>query len=131
LYFGDESGMATVPNVQRACSPLAKPHCADASVPYKQANIIGALDYAANDLIYSLQEENVKRIDVVNFIDQLAVRHNDGKITFVVLDNASVHRHIDEEKIRAWMCDHQLILFPWPPYSPELNPIEILWKHAK
>ena len=41
------------------------------------------------------------------------------------------HHHIDAEKIRRWMLDHQLILFHLPPYSPELNPIEILWKQAK
>jgi hypothetical protein len=57
----------------------------------------------------------------------LGKRHHDGIAAFGELfqmlandgftDNASVHRHIDEEKIRAWMCDHQLILFPLPPYS--------------
>ena len=48
-----------------------------------------------------------------------------------MLDNASIHHYIDEEKIHTWLCDHQLILFYFPPYSPELNPIEIVWKQAK
>lgn len=123
--------MSTVPNVQRAWSPIGKPHCADATVARKRANILGALDYAANTLTYTLHEASIKRIDVVAFIDQLAHQYQDGKLTFVVLDNASIHRHIDAEKIRTWLCDRQLILFPLPPYSPELNPIEILWKQAK
>lgn len=123
--------MATIPNVQRAWSPLAKPHCANAAVARKRVNILGALDYAANDLIYDLNEKNVNRNDVIEFIDRLAIEYNDGKLTVVVLDNASIHCNIPEEKIRSWMCDYQLILLHLPPYSPELNPIEILWKQAK
>lgn len=123
--------MSTVPNVQRAWSPRGHPHRADAAVPRKRANILGALDYAANTLEYALHETSIKRTDVVAFIDRLARLHQDGKLTFIVLDNASIHRHIDSEKTRTWLCDHQVILFPLPPYSPELNLIEILWKQAK
>lgn len=131
LYFFDESGMSNVPHVQRAWSPAGKPHCADASVSRKQVNILGALDYAANRLIHALQETSVKRPQVVEFIDRLAMQHDDDKPIIVVLDNASMHHHIDDEKIREWILDHNLILYHLPPYSPELNPIEILWKQAK
>jgi transposase len=131
LWFADQSGMSAIPNVPRSWSPRGQPHEADASVTRKRVNILGALDYAANTLSYTLHEESIKRPDVVAFLDRLAHQHRDGKPTFVVLDNAPIHRHIDEEKIRTWLCDHQLILFPLPPYSPELNTIEILWKHAK
>jgi transposase len=24
-----------------------------------------------------------------------------------------------------------VVIFTWPPYSPDLNPIETLWKHMK
>ena len=131
VFFFDESGMSNVPNVQRAWSPLGKPHCADASIAKKRVNILGALDYAANTLTHVLHEENVKRTHVVDFIDQLATQYADGKPKIIVLDNASIHHHFDEEKVHTWLCDHRLILFHLPSYSPELNPIEILWKHAK
>jgi hypothetical protein len=29
-----------------------------------------------------------------------------------------------------WLLNHRLVLLYLPPYSPELNPIEIVWKHA-
>lgn len=35
-----------------------------------------------------------------------------------------------EKKRRQW-AKHGLYLCYLPPYSPELNRIEILWKHAK
>lgn len=131
LFFFDESGMSTVPNVQRAWSPLGVPHCADASVSRKRVNILGALNYAANTLVHTLHESTVKRPQVVEFIDRLAVQHTDGKPIIVVLDNASIHHNIDKEKIDEWLFNHRLILVYLTPYSPELNPIEILWKQAK
>jgi transposase len=131
LYFFDESGMSTVPNVQRAWSPLCMPHCADASGSRKRVNILGALNYAANTLVHALHETTVKRPQVVEFIDRLAAMHVDGKPVIVVLDNASIHHNIDKKKIDEWLLDHRLILLYLTPYSPELNLIEILWKHAK
>jgi hypothetical protein len=91
LFFLDESGISIVPNVWRACLPLGKPHCADACVTRNRVNILGAPDYAANTLIPALRETSVKRVQVVDFIDQLATRHDDGAPMAVVLDNASIH----------------------------------------
>lgn len=131
LYFFDESGMSNIPSVPRAWSPLGKPHCADASIGRRRVNILGALNYAENSLTYALHESSVKRPHVVQFLDSLAVQHNDGKPTIVILDNASIHHDIEQEKIHDWLCQHQLILVYLTPYSPELNLIEILWKQAK
>ncbi|RZF23460.1 hypothetical protein EVC45_44425 [Paraburkholderia sp. UYCP14C] len=33
--------------------------------------------------------------------------------------------------VHRWFLDHRMVLFYLPPYSPELNLIEIVWKHAK
>ncbi|WP_425117282.1 transposase [Burkholderia ambifaria] len=30
-----------------------------------------------------------------------------------------------------WLIDHQALLFYLPPYSPELNKFEIVWRHLK
>ena len=49
----------------------------------------------------------------------------------MVLDNASTHYHLDQETIDRWLIVHRFVPMYLPPYSPELNLIEILWKHAK
>jgi len=128
----DEAGLSTVPNVQRAWSPTSMPHTANAGVSRCRVNVLGALDYAANSLTHTLHKGSVTRDHIITFIDNLAIKHSDaGKLILVVLDNASIHHHIDEEKIREWACKHQLFLCHLPAYSPELNLIEILWKQAK
>jgi transposase len=68
---------------------------------------------------------------VLNFLDKQARNSARDKLTAVVLDNASIHHHIDPNTLEEWMVRDRSILLFLPPYSPELNPIEILWKQAK
>ena len=55
----------------------------------------------------------------------------DGRPTVIVLDNASIHHGIDQVTLDRWFIEHKALLFYLPPYSPELNLIEIVWKHFK
>ena len=130
LYF-DETGIANVPNVQRSWSPLGEPHSADASIARKRVNVLGALNYAAGTLAFEVHEHTICRADVVNFLDRQARSSARDKLTVVVMDNASIHHNIDQDILHQWMVRDRFVLLFLPPYSPELNLIEILWKQAK
>ena len=53
------------------------------------------------------------------------------KKTVVVLDNSPIHRSKKfKAKIKEWE-EQDVLIFFLPPYSPELNLIEILWKRIK
>ncbi len=131
LFYLDESGFSTLPNVQRAWSPKGQPHTADAGAPRARVNVVGALDWVSGEVWHDLHSKAIKRDAVVALIDRIARRNERMPLTLVVLDNARTHHHIDPEKLDEWLVEHQLVLIHLPPYSPELNPIEIVWKHLK
>ena len=39
-------------------------------------------------------------------------------------DNAPIHR---AQQVQNWVIDHGIHVMEWPPYSPDLSPIEHLW----
>jgi transposase len=62
---------------------------------------------------------------------QLLLRHRSrGKCLVLVLDNAKYHH---ARALEPWLNQHreQLTLLFLPPYSPELNPVERVWKLAR
>jgi hypothetical protein len=62
---------------------------------------------------------------VNEFAEQLAAP------AVLVLDNASIHTaHLVRERHAAWAAAG-LTLLLLPPYSPELNKIELLWHRCK
>jgi putative transposase len=56
------------------------------------------------------------------------VEENKGKIIVLVLDNSRAH-HSNKAVTRAKELD--IILVFLPPYSPDLNPVEFMWKTIK
>lgn len=73
--------------------------------------------------------ESINADKVVNFLDAFSLRVL--KNTFVVLDNATVHRNHKIRELRPVWEKRGLFLFYLPPYSPHLNIAETLWRILK
>jgi transposase len=73
---------------------------------------------------------SIKGGAVVEFLERIALQ-GDKRPSVVVLDNASIYHANDPEVHERWLREHRMQLFYLPPYSPELNLTEIVWKHAK
>ena len=65
---------------------------------------------------------------ICDFFEQLHMFYNDGKPIFIVLDNAR-YQKCQLVKYVAWQFNINLVYLP--PYSPNLNIIERLWKWTK
>lgn len=64
------------------------------------------------------------------FLNTLLRRRAQGRQMVVIADNASYHK---SPPVRSFLLQHQAqlrVLF-LPPYSPELNPIERVWKQTR
>ncbi len=129
LFYFDEAGFRAAPPVQRSWSPRGLPHSIEPNSHCKRS-VVGALDFGKNSFIYAASARTVKGPDVVEFLDSL-IRKGDRCPTVIVLDNASIHHSIDQNTLDRWFLEHKALLFYLPPYSPELNLIEIVWKHFK
>jgi len=126
----DESGFAATPNVQRAWATMRHPHATTPVSHAKRVNVIGALDGVASQLVFNTVTSTISRQQVIHFLEQLA-RNNDDRPLIVVLDNAAIHHPIDPDITHGWLVENHMLLWYLPPYNPERNPIEIVWKHAK
>jgi putative transposase len=68
-----------------------------------------------------------KAENVCEFLEKI-VEENKGKIIVLILDNAKTH-HAIKTVTRA--KELGIILVFLPPYSPDLNPVEYVWKTIK
>lgn len=73
--------------------------------------------------------EGITAEKVADFIDRFSMTIR--KETFIVLDNAKIHRSKLMMEMRQIWEKRGLYLFFLPPYSPHLNIAETLWRILK
>ena len=90
--------------------------------------LIGVLDYESGEVlcIHATQYDAQRFLE---FLQLVLKKYPDQKIV-MVLDNARIHH---AKLIQPFLTQHEevLELVFLPPYSPQLNPIEKLWKWLK
>ena len=127
LYFGDESHFGLTPNVPYAWQTKHNPILLPAAKG-KFLNVVGLMN-RKNDLFFEMNETTFNTDKIICFLDRFAAQI--VKRTVVVLDNSPIHRSNKfKAKIKEWE-EKDLLIYFLPPYSPELNLIEILWRRIK
>ena len=94
----------------------------------RRVNIIGALNALKLEVTSIITEENCNKELVCSFLKELKDANKTAKKIYLVLDNARYNRAYDVQNL-APELDIELIYLP--PYSPNLNIIERLWKFFK
>jgi len=81
-----------------------------------------------NRCLFEVTEENITAGWVSERLDRLSLALE--RLTVVVLDNARIHTKAVKDRGAVWQ---ERGLFVWflPPYSPQLNITEILWRKLK
>lgn len=95
---------------------------------HQGVKLIGTLDYETGD-VFCVQEEQYTAVEFLNFLEKVIARYPNECIV-MILDNARIHH---AKLIKPFLEKYQDILtfLFLPPYSPNLNLIEGLWKWMK
>jgi transposase len=128
LLFLDESEIHLHPHLVRMWMP--KGECVQIPSPGidKKFPIYGALNYRTNRVSYSIGYSK-NSAEFVGFLAQLAQEYR-GRHCVLVLDNATYHTAGIVRQFFDEMSDVFQVVW-LPPYSPELNDIERIWKYVK
>ena len=129
LYFYDESGFSLNSNIPYRWSIKGSPTPIPANRFSKRINVMGFLNTITKDLFSTTSTSKVDSDVVIALFDKFSKYIT--KTTVVILDNASIHTSKKfKAEISKWE-ERGLNLLYLPPYSPELNPIEMLWREMK
>jgi transposase len=127
LYYFDESGFALDPTIPYAWQ---EPNSI-IELPARKSGRINVLGFMNrhNDLHPFMFEGPIHTSMVIACFDTFC--HTLTKKTVVVIDNASIHTSEEfADRLPYWKKKGLMIKY-LPPYSPELNLIEILWRRIK
>ncbi|MBT30553.1 MAG: hypothetical protein CMO01_12915 [Thalassobius sp.] len=106
--------------------PCYKPSCHGRY----RINILGGLDIKNRQILSLYNDTSVKARTIIAYLKWLRYTHYPdlNKKLYIVLDNAR-YQHCDwvKEEAEIW----NIVLIFLPPYSPNLNLIERLWKYMK
>lgn len=94
------------------CHESGKPHWMEPR-PHCKRSVLGALDFAANTLRCIATAEPVTPPTVMQFLDQMA-QQGDGRMAFVVLDNAHIHHGIGQATLDPCLKQRKMLLFYLP-----------------
>ena len=133
LVFLDESGLLMAPHLRRTWAPIGTtPILYQRTRSREKVSMIAAITISPQrqrlGLYFSLlPNENVTMENLIPFLRQLRVHLPRG---FLLLwDRLASHKGIDRRLFRERSGKIQAEFFP--PYAPELNPVEGVWAYLK
>ena len=93
----------------------------------KRYNVLGAIDYATKKVLTVANDTYITATEVCDMLRKVSAAYP-GRAVLIVLDNA---RYQKCEAVKSLAAELGITLQYIPPYSPNLNLIERLWKFVK
>lgn len=131
IFFADEAACRTDFHAGTTWAPVGQTPVVAVTGARRSIFMVSAVSVKGK-LRFMLADQPLKAADFIEFCRRLLAdtARPDGKI-FLIVDGASLHT---AKKVKAFIADEtagRLELFFLPPYSPELNPDEWVWKNIK
>jgi transposase len=127
LYFEDESGISLAPVIGKTWAPKGKTPIVRVTGSRGGVLAMSAISPSGR-MCFKLEKRRINSDVMIEFLKEIGACHFRRKVG-VIMDQAPCHV---SKKVRNFSEDSkQIKVFYIPPYSPELNPDEKVWRHLK
>jgi len=133
LVFIDECGFMLAPVLRRTWAPRGQTPVVKIADPHGRISAAGALTISPARSKFGFyfhllpDNHNFRRNSIAAFVK--SVRFRIGGPLLVIWDQIPIHKSYPVER---YVSQHDDILVePFPPYAPELNPVDYVWAYVK
>lgn len=127
IFFADESSVRTDYHAGTTWAPVGRTPVVPGTGKRRSISMVSAVS-PRGELHFDIQGQGITAEDFLIFCKKLI--SDAGRPVFLILDNSQVHRAKILKDYTA-QSKGMLTLFFLPPYSPDLNPDEWVWKNVK
>jgi transposase len=133
LVFIDESGFMLEPTVRRSYSPCGQTPVNRISDPHGRISVIGGIVVSPRrkslTMVFNMLANNLnfRRPSIVQFLRTLSSTVRAPMTVF--WDQIPIHRGANVDDFLASKAE--VVIEPFPPYAPELNPADGIWRYLK
>ena len=127
IYFGDEAGVSSSHHSGTTWSEEGKTPIIRTTGKHFKVSMISAIT-ARGDMRFMVVDGTIRTGEFRTFLQRLMA--NAKSPVFLILDNLGIHK---TARVREFVetTNGKLKLFFLPPYSPDLNPDELVWNELK
>jgi transposase len=125
--FVDESGFYLLPGVVKTYAPKGRTPVVPEWQTRGHLSVLGAVT-AGGQIATMVRQESLNGLHVIEFLLHLGQVIGDRLL--LIWDSSPIHRRAEVGEFLAEV-GRAVPLEVLPPYAPDLNPVEWLWKHLK
>jgi transposase len=127
IFFADEASVRTVYHAGTTWAPVGQTPVVTGTGKTRSISMVSAVS-PRGELLFDVQQEGIRKEEFLEFCKKLVAEA--GRPVYLIVDNSQVHRSkILKEFVQQ--SNGMLTVFFLPPYSPDLNPDEWVWKNVK
>jgi transposase len=127
IFFADEASVRTSYHAGTTWAPVGKTPVVAGSGQTQSVSMVSAIS-PRGELHFQVYESGIRQEEFLDFCKMLVA--DTGRPVFLIIDNSAVHRARILHEYAA-QSNGMLTVFFLPPYSPDLNPDEWVWKNVK
>lgn len=127
IFFADEASVRTVYHAGTTWAPVGETPVVIGTGKKQSISMISAVS-PRGELYFQVHETGIKKEEFLEFCKILLV--DIKRPVYLIVDNSQIHR---SKILKAYVqqSNGMLTVFFLPPYSPDLNPDEWVWKNVK